>query len=380
MYLDLTPEQQKDYQETLDLVSGHFDRPAKAGGDREFNRSDWQVAGDLGLLGLCAPLEHGGGGLGALDTALRIEAFGRGCPDMGLVFAVSAHLFACLVPIAEFGSPELRRRLLPKLCSGRYIAGNAMTEAGAGSDVGAVAMEAVRDGDHYILDGEKTFVSNAPKANIFVTYAATNPQNRFLGISCFAVPNGIDGLTVGPPARKLGLNGCPSGTVRFDRCRVPAEWMIGTEGQGSAVFQHSMGWERSCLFAGYLGLMDRLLDLAVQHASSRRQFGHPIADFQAVSHKIADMKLRLESARLLLYRACWLIDQGRPDQIAIALSKLAVSEASVRAALDAIQIFGGRGYLRDHGVEESLRDAVGSTIFSGTSEIQRELVARGLGL
>lgn len=380
MDFDLTPEQQDAYRETLEAVRAELDGSDRAERGDHLTRDEWRRAGKLGLLGLCVPEEYGGSGLGAVDTAIRIAAFGEGCTDMGLVFAASAHLFACVVPLAAYGGPGLKERVLPKLCSGELIAGNAMTEAEAGSDVGAVAVTATRDGDDYVLNGQKTFVSNAPVADVFVTYATANPKAGFLGITCFAVPRDTPGLTVGEPFQKMGLTSCPAGVVTFDDCRVPAHHVVGEEGQGSAIFQHSMGWERSCLFAGYVGMMQRLIDRCLDHAKTRHQFKQPLAEFQAVTHKIADMRLRLESARLLLYRACSLMDQERTDPLAIALSKLAISEGVVKTALDSVQIFGGRGYLSSEGIEESLRDAIGSTIFSGTSEIQRELVVNGMGL
>jgi len=380
MYLDWEPAQQKDYDDTLAAVRKVFGAAVGVPPAGPFTRAAWRSCGELGLLGLCLPVDIGGRGLGALDTAHLVEAFGRGCPDTGLVFATSAHLFACAVPIAAFGTAETRRRLLPGLCSGDLVAANAMTERDAGSDVSALTTRAVRDGDHWVLDGEKSWASNAPAADVIVTYAVTDPGAGFLGTTAFVVDRHTPGVLVEGPFAKMGLAGCPAGTVRFDRCRVPAGAVLGTEGQGGAVFQHSMGWERVCLFAGYVGLMDRLLERCVEHARSRRQFGRRLADFQAVSHRLADMAVRLEAARLLLYRACFRMDQGQAEPGDAALSKLAVSEAAVRAALDAVQVFGARGYLVEEGIEAALRDTVPATLFSGTSEIQRELIAKGLGL
>jgi alkylation response protein AidB-like acyl-CoA dehydrogenase len=380
MYLDWEPAQQKDYDEMLADVREAFGDTAPGTSGEPFTRAAWRRCGQLGLLGLCLPADTGGRGLGALDTAHLMEAFGRGCPDTGLVFAANAHLFACGVPIATFGTAETRRRLLPGLCSGELVAANAMTERDAGSDVSALRARAVRDGDGWVLDGEKSWASNAPAADVIVTYAVTDPAAGFLGTTAFVVDRHTPGVLVDGPFAKMGLSSCPAGTVRFDGCRVPADAVLGAEGQGGAVFQHSMGWERACLFAGYVGLMDRLLERCVEHTRSRRQFGRRLADFQAVSHRLADMSVRLEGARLLLYRACFRMDQGSAEPGDAAMSKLAISEAAVRAAVEAIQVFGARGYLVADGVEAALRDAVPATLFSGTSEIQRELIAKGLGL
>ncbi|HWT94718.1 MAG TPA: acyl-CoA dehydrogenase family protein [Solirubrobacteraceae bacterium] len=343
-------------------------------------RERWRAAGELGLLGLCVPAEYGGQGLGALDTAIALEAFGRACPDTGFAFALSAHLLACLVPIAEHATDEAREELLPGLVRGDLVAANAMTEDEAGSDVSAIATTARPDGDAYVLDGEKSWASNAPEADVLVTYAVTDPHAGFLGQSAFAVPASIAGVTRGAPLGKMGLEGCLAGRVHFDGARVPERYRLGPEGSGSAIFQGSMGWERSCLFAIYLGMMERQIEACVRHARSRRQFGARLSDRQAITHRVAEMVGRLESSRLLLYRACWALDRGGHDAKATALSKVAVSESAVANALDAVQLLGARGYATDGGTEAQLRDAVPARIFSGTSEIQRELIAKGAGL
>lgn len=369
-----TDAQSQRYQDALAAVRDGFD----AGGG--FDADGWRRLGELGVLGACVPPEHGGAGLGAVDTALLYEAVGRGCADTGLVFAAAAHLFACAMPIAEFGGAALRERWLPGLCSGEHVGANAITEPDAGSDVARLATTAVPAPGGYVLDGEKSFVSNAPVADVVVTYARTDPAAGHLGVTGFAVPTDHPGVLVGPPMAKLGLDGCAAATVTFRDCFVPAQDVLGAPGQGMAVFQHSMGWERACLFATYLGLQERLIERCVAHARAREQFGRRIGQFQAVSHRIAEMRLRADGARLLLHRACWAMDRGEPDVLFTALAKLATSEAALATALDAVRIFGGRGYLRDHGVEAALRDAVGGTIFSGTSDVQRELVAWELGL
>ena len=372
-----SPEQWAAQDAVLEAVREAFaDAPATG----SFTREQWRRLGGLGLLGLCVPTGYGGQGLGALETAGMVEAFGRGCVSTGLVFAASAHLFACTVPIVEFGSEPLKRRLLPGLASGELVAGNAMTEDGAGSDVSRLAVTAEPTDGGWLLSGEKSFVSNGPAADVYVTYATTDPAAGHLGVTGFVVERTAPGVTAGGPFDKLGLTACPAGTVTFDRAFVPEEQVLGAEGMGGAIFQHSMGWERACLFAGYLGLMDRLIERCVEHARTRRQFGHPIGEFQAVANRIVEMKLRLDGARLLLHRACWQMDQGADSVLAVALSKLAVSEGALASAVDAVQIFGGRGYQREHGIEAYLRDTIPATIFSGTSDIQRLLIAKELGL
>ncbi|WP_198961174.1 acyl-CoA dehydrogenase family protein [Pseudonocardia sp. MH-G8] len=345
-----------------------------------YTRRQWTALAELGLMGLAVPSRYGGGGYGALDTARLFEAFGRGWPDVGLVFAAGAHLFACAVSVARFGSDEVRDRYLPGMCSGALIAGNAITEEEAGSDVARLATTARPVPGGYVLDGVKSFVSNGPVADLVVTYATTDAASGHLGQTGFVVDTSSAGLYRGEPFAKMGLDSVPAGSVTFDGCFVPAANVLGALGGGAAIFQHSMSWERSCLFAGYLGLLDRLLDDVCARVGTRRQFGRRLSEFQGVSHRIADMKLRAESARLLLYRACWEIDRRGPANLAIALAKLAVSEGVVAGALDAVRLFGAEGYRVEAGVEKALRDSVPSLLFSGTSEIQKNVIAREMGL
>nr|AFP87520.1 acyl-CoA dehydrogenase [Streptomyces sp. CNQ-418] len=379
MRFDWSPDQQAAYRHTLAAVRDRFAEPTKG---EFFDREGWRFLGDQGLLGLSIPTEYGGGGLGALDTARHVEALGLGCADTGLVFGASAHLFACAMPLAAFGTETARNTYLPGMASGALIAGNAMTEDGAGSDVSRLATTATETRGGYLLNGTKSFVTNGPISDVYITYATTDPYAGHLGITGFVVPADADGVTPGPAFEKTGLTSVPAGTVTFDNCFVPREGMLGVPGQGGAIFQHSMGWERACLFAGYLGQLRRVLQRAVAHARTRHQFGAPLSANQAVSHRLVDTRLRLEAASLLLYRACWEMDQGTSSPLNIALSKLAVSEAAVTGALDAISVFGARGILTDGdtGVESALRDAVPATLFSGTSDIQRLIIAKEMGL
>ena len=380
MDFDLTREQRRRGEDLDAAVRERLgdDRPSTPEG--HFTRDRWLVAAGLGLTGLCLPVEHGGGGLGALDTALSLEVFGRACPDTGLVFGVAAHLLACAVAVRDFATPGTAAELLPGLADGSVIAANAITEDEAGSDVARLGTKAVADGDGYRLTGVKSFSSNAPLADVFVTYATTDPGAGFLGNTGFVVRRDSPGVEVGPPMVKMGLHGCPAGQLTLADTPVPARDVLGEPGQGGAIFQHSMGWERACLFAIYLGLMDDQLRRCVRHARRRRQFGKRIGEFQAVAHPIAEMRHRLDSARLLLYRACWRMDQGRADTTEVSLAKIAVSEAAVANGITAMQVFGGSGYLAETGIEAQLRDSLPARVFSGTNEVHRAIVARGMGL
>ncbi|WP_215542080.1 acyl-CoA dehydrogenase family protein [Amycolatopsis sp. CA-230715] len=380
MDFDLAPEQQKRVDALRTAVRTGLPGAVRSSPDAHFSRTEWAAAAALGLTGLCLPSAFGGGGLGALDVALCLEAFGDECADTGLVFGVAAHLLACVVPIRDFASGSLLDELAPGLADGSVIAANAMTEPEAGSDVGALTTTATRADGGYRLDGVKSFASNGPLADVFVTYAVTDPDAAFLGISAFAVPRGVPGLKIGGPVAKTGLWGCPAGRVEFDGCFVPERYRLGEEGQGSGVFQHSMGWERACLFGLYLGVLARQLRQCVDHARTRRQFGRPIGEFQAVSHRIADMRARLEAARLLVHRACWLLDENREHRAAAAVSKMTVSETAIANSLDAVRIFGGAGYLGGDSAGTQLRDCVPTAIFSGTTDMQKEILTREMGL
>lgn len=340
----------------------------------------WQACGAFGLLGLSVPREQGGLGLDALSTAVALEALGHACDDMGLVFSAAAQLLSVSVALAAHGTPEQKAKVLVPLCRGDAFAGHAMTEAGAGSDAFAIATTASRDGDHFVLSGTKSFVTNGTVADHFLVYAVTEPNAGALGISAFLVDRSTPGLRTGAPIEKIGLSRSSACSVYFEDCRVPAGALVGRLDRGASVFQESMLWERACLFAAWLGRTERLLEETVEHTRSRKQFGKSLAKNQAVSHRIVDMKLRLEGARLLLYRACWKLARGEASAADVALSKLAVSEAALQSSADAVQLHGAMGIAEDAGIARHLRDAVPSTIFSGTSEIQREIIAAAMGL
>lgn len=377
MDFEWTPAQVEHYEGTLAFARAQLDRRPR---ERPVTREEWARCGDFGLLGLCVPPKYGGLGLDTLTTARVVEALGRGCSDMGVVFAISAHLFATVMPIVEFGSAELKDAVVPRLCSGEWIGSNAITEGDAGSDVFALRTRATRVDDDYRLDGAKSYATNGPSADLFVVYATTNPSHGCLGITGFVVERSAAGLRTGEPMSAMGLRAAPASAVYLDGVRVPGRNRIGDEGRGGAAFRASMQWERSCLFAAYVGMMERQLELSVAYARQRRQFGRAIGANQAVSHRIVDMKLRLEAARGALYRACWRRDQGQEAVAEVSMAKLMISEAAKQSSLDVIQIHGASGFTTELGVEQALRDAVPSTIFSGSSEMQRDIIAKELGL
>jgi hypothetical protein len=351
--------------------------------DREqtFSRELWGKCGEIGIQGLPVPEEYGGSGQDPLSTAIALEALGYGCHDSGLVFSLCAHLLSCVVPLWRYGSDEQKRRYLPGLCNGTLIGVHAMTEPGSGSDAFALRTKAGRDGQGFRINGTKMFISNGPIADVLIVFAMTDAAKGYYGgVTAFLVENGTPGFQASRKLEKMGLRTAPLGELVFEDVWVPAEAVVGEVGAGTTLFTHAMDWERICLFASHVGTMERLLEQAITYARSRTQFGQAIGKFQAIAHRIVDMKVQLEAARLLTYRAAWRLGRVRSVSVDASMAKLFVSESLVKAALGTVQIYGGYGYMTEYEVERALRDAVGSTIYSGTSEMQRNIIARWLGL
>jgi alkylation response protein AidB-like acyl-CoA dehydrogenase len=382
MDFSLSAEQKERRRDIVRFARGELNAGVEER-DREhrFPHDLWLKCGAMGLTGLSVAPEYGGLGLDGLDTALALEAFGYGCEDTGLVFSVCAHLLPCVVPIWRHGSEELKQRYLPSLTDGTRIAVNAMSEPGSGSDAFAMTTRAVPDGDGFRLNGTKTFASNAPVADVTLAFAVTDPERGFHGgVTAFVIDLSTPGLRVGQTFEKMGLRTSPIGELVFEDCFVPRSQVLGSVGAGSSQFTEGMDWERVCLFATHIGTMERLLEKSIEYARTRRQSGQAIGKFQAVSHRIADMKVQLEAARLLVYRAASQLGKTKYMAMDASIAKLFVSEALVKSALSTVQVFGGYGFMTEYQVERALRDAVGSTLYSGTSEIQRNIIARWLGL
>jgi alkylation response protein AidB-like acyl-CoA dehydrogenase len=350
----------------------------------EFPLQAWQACAKFGIQGLPVPAELGGAGADILTTVLVMEALGYGCHDNGLIFSLNAQIWSLQQPLVKFGTREQQQAYLPGLISGDLIGVHAMTEPESGSDAFAMRTRVERRGDTYLLNGTKLYITNAPVADVvlvFAAHAGTSPgKDRFGGISAFLVERGTPGFSVTRSLDKMGLRTSPMGEIVLDDCVVPVSSRLGPEGGGMGIFNSSMAAERSCILASAVGSMQRQLEACVAHARTRRQFGQPIGKFQSISGKVADMYLRLEAARLLIYRAAWLGQQGKSALAEAAAAKLFTSEAWVQSSLDAIQVHGAYGYMKESGIERDLRDAVAGTIYSGTSEIQRVILARMLGL
>lgn len=347
---------------------------------RTFNRDGWRASAQLGLVGLVAPSRYGGAELDPVSTMSALEALGRGSRDNGFNFALNAHLWGCVNPIVAFGTEEQKRAYLPRLASGEWIGALAASERQAGSDIFSLQARATMRDDAYVLAGEKVFITNAPVADLFVVLATLDPTRGAFGLTAFLVERGTPGLRVGERIDKMGLSTAQMGELALDGCAVPARNRLGPEGAGLAIFNQIMEWERGFIMAVAVGAMERQLEACVAYARERRQFGRPIGQFQAIADRLVDMRVRLETSRLLLYRFAWLKRELRSALAESAMTKLSIGESWVRSCEDAMRIHGGYGYLTDTGVERDLRDALGSLYYSGTAEMQRQIVARWMEL
>ncbi len=377
----VTPEQAAFYDAVVGFART-LPRDDVRAHDRDaiFPREVWDRCGEFGIHGLPAPEEYGGGGADVVTTILALEALGYGCVDNGLVFAINAHMWTSVVPLWHFGTEDQRRTWLPGLCSGALVGCHAMTEPDAGSDPFSITTSAMRAPGGWVLKGRKTFISNAPVADLLIAFARTSEGIGPYGITAFIVPGGTPGMDATGEIDKMGLRTSPMAEVAFDECFVPDDAVLGRVGRGAEVFMRSMQWERACIMASQVGLMRRTMETCIRYAKDRRQFGQPIGRFESVSDKIADMRVAVDAGRALALRVGWLMDQGRETTLESAIAKLFISEANVRTHLDAVQIHGGYGYTTEFEIERALRDAVGGRIYSGTSEIQRRIIAKRLGL
>jgi alkylation response protein AidB-like acyl-CoA dehydrogenase len=339
-------------------------------------RADWQKCADFGVFGLHVPSNHGGRNHDVLTTIIALEAIGYGCRDHGLTLAMNGQIWAVQEPLLSFGTDEQKHRYLPGLCNGSIIGAVAMTESEAGSNAAGLTTRATRTDGGYVLNGRKAFVGLGPASDLVLVFASTAPDRGSWGISAFLVETTSPGFTCSPPQQKMGLRTTPMGELTFEDCFINEEARLGREGAGLAIFHHAMEWERSFIFASHVGSMHRQLEDCTDFARKRMVFDQPIDSYQSVSNRLATMKLRLETSQLLLYKAAWLKSQNRPSPAEAALAKLHISEAFVESSLDAIRIHGGRGYLTETGIERDLRDAMAGVIYSGTSDIQRQIIAQ----
>jgi alkylation response protein AidB-like acyl-CoA dehydrogenase len=361
---------------STDLSEGHVEWDKRA----EFPWEKWKIVQQTDILR--APFGEEWGGLNKclLATMYALERLGYSSRDAGLNFSISTQIVSVGIPLQKFGSPTLKDRYLPNLLSGELIGAHAITEPDHGSDVTNIRTTAVKDGDHYVINGSKTFITNGPIADLFMLYVRTGTEGSPMGISVFLVERDAPGLMVGPPIEKMGLKTSPLSELAFETLRVPATNMVGVHGAGFLVLDYVMKWEILLSFSVTLGEMQHRLERCVAYAKERKQFGQAIGKFQSISHKIADMAIAVECTRKWLYDTAEKVASNTDATMDVAAAKIVASEANVATALSALQIFGGSGYMTKPGIEKDLRNALAGTIYSGTSEIQRNRVASMLGL
>lgn len=377
MQFDLSDEQ-KMWRETVhEFVSREVKPKARqVDEDAEFNWEAVRKMGPLGLLGLSVPEYYGGSGVDAISAAIALEELGWGCGSTGL--AIAAHNGLGCASIALFGDDQLKHRFLPRVTSGQGgLAALALTEPGAGSDLkGGVMTRAELHGDHWVINGSKAWCTNASIAEFIVTLVRTDPRGGSHSLSLIVVPTDTPGLHIGPPEKKMGLKGSPTHALTYDNVRVPRENLVGEERQGLYQTLSVLDGGRIGIGALSIGLAQAAFEEAVKYAKERHTFGVPIAQHQAIQWMLADAATEIQAARMMVYYAAWLKDQGRPFSQQASMAKLLASEMAERVCRNAIQIFGGYGYSREYPVERIYRDARLMTIGEGTSEVQRMVIAR----
>jgi alkylation response protein AidB-like acyl-CoA dehydrogenase len=345
-----------------------------------FPRNGWEKCARMGLFGLPIPEQYGGLNENLLTTVLAIEALGEGCQDSGLVHSIVTQIL-CVLQISHFGNDLQKRKYLSQMCKGDMVCAQAITEPNSGSDALSMHTRAVKNSETYIIDGTKMFISNGPIADLILVFALTNPNTgTFAATSCFMVEGETRGLTLSKPLNKMGLRTLQNGEIVLEQCSVPAESLLGSEGQGWLIFNEALQLERTLLFACHLGIMERIIKKCVDYAKARQQFGQPIGKFQSISNKIADMKVASELGRLILYKSAWLKDRKKRANLETSIAKLFISESLKQACMDAIQIHGAYGYMKEFQIERDFRDSIASTLYSGTSEVQRNIIATLVGL
>ncbi|MGD6856132.1 acyl-CoA dehydrogenase [Bacillus infantis] len=350
--------------------------PSAAERDEEerFDREIFDKMAELGLTGIPWPEEYGGIGSDYLAYCIAVEELSRVCASTGVT--LSAHTSLAGWPIYKFGSEEQKQKYLKPMAQGEKIGAYGLTEPGSGSDAGGMRTTARLDGDDYVLNGSKIFITNGGIADIYVVFALTDPESRQKGTTAFIIESDFPGFSVGKKEKKLGIRSSPTTEIIFEDCRVPKENMLGKEGEGFKIAMMTLDGGRNGIAAQAVGIAQGALDAAVDYAKEREQFGKPIALQQGIGFKLADMATSVEAARLLTYQAAWLESEGLPYGKESAMSKLFAGDAAMKVTTEAVQVFGGYGYTKDYPVERYMRDAKITQIYEGTQEIQRLVISR----
>ncbi|NSL53001.1 acyl-CoA dehydrogenase [Calidifontibacillus erzurumensis] len=342
----------------------------------EFPREILNKMAELGLMGIVIPEEYGGAGMDYTSYIIAINELSRVSATVGVILSV--HTSVCTNPILFFGTEEQKKKYVTKLASGEYLGAFALTEPNAGSDAASLKTRAVKDGDVYVLNGSKIFITNGGEADVYIVFAVTDPDKGSKGISAFIVEKGTPGFIIGKNEKKMGLHGSRTVQLSFEDCKVPAENLLGQEGEGFKIAMSNLEAGRIGIAAQSLGIAEAALEAAVAYAKERQQFGKPIALQQGIGFKLADMATAVEAARLLVYRAANLKSNGIPCAQEASMAKLFASRTAMEVATEAVQVFGGYGYTKEYPVERYFRDAKICEIYEGTSEIQRIVISRKL--
>ncbi len=368
---EMTRKMVRDFAEK-EILPGAEERDDK----EEFSRELFDKMGELGLTGIPWPEEYGGGDCDFISYVIAVEELSR--VDASAGTTLSAHTSLAGWPVYKYGSEEQKKKYLEPMALGEKLGAYALTEATAGTDAAAQSTTAVLDGDSYVLNGNKIFITNGGDAEINIVFAVTDKEKKAKGVSAFIVEKGTPGFSFGKKERKMGLRSSPTLELVFDNCRVPKENLLGKEGEGFKIAMSTLDGGRNGIAAQAVGIAQGALDEAAKYAKSREQFGQPIANFQAISFMLADMGTKIEASRLLTYQAAYLESEGLPYGKASAMAKLFASETAMEVTTKAVQIFGGYGYTRDYPVERFMRDAKITEIYEGTSEVQRLVISRYL--
>lgn len=376
MELRFTEEQEMMRQMVRDFAKTEIEPFVERMEQGEFPREILKKMGGLGLMGTTAPESLGGSEMDFTSYIIAINELSKVSAVVGVILSV--HTSVGTNPILYFGNDMQKQKYVPKLASGEYLGAFCLTEPGAGSDAGSLKSRAVKDGENYIINGSKVFITNGGEADVYIVFASTNPELGSRGISAFIVEKGTPGLIIGKDEHKMGLHGSRTVQLTFDNMVVSAENLLGAEADGFKIAMSNLDVGRIGIAAQALGIAEAALEAAANYAKERVQFGKPIAANQGVAFKLADMATAVEAARLLVYRAANLRTQGLPCGKEASMAKLFASKTAVDVAIDAVQIFGGYGYTEDYPVERYFRDAKVTEIYEGTSEIQRIVIGKHL--
>lgn len=376
MDFTFTEEQQMMRQMVKDFAKNEIEPwiPRMEAG--EFPRELLDKMGGLGLMGITAPEEYGGSGMDFLSYIIAIHELSKASAVMGVILSV--HTSVGMNPILYFGTAEQKQKYIPKMAAGEYLGAFCLTEASSGSDAGSMKTRAKRDGNHFVINGSKMFITNGGEADVYIVFANSDPEKGTRGISAFIVEKDTPGLIIGKDEKKMGLHGSRTVELSFENMKVPAENLLGEEGQGFKIAMANLDVGRIGIAAQALGIAEAALEAAAAYAQERQQFGEPIAANQGVSFKLADMATNAEAARLLVYRAASLRTENKLCGKEASMAKLFASQTAVDNAIEAVQVFGGYGYTEDYPVERYFRDAKVCQIYEGTSEIQRLVIAKHL--